>query len=160
MEANPPQAARLQSRRRHYATASDPNPRLSIQFQPRLGMSLIVSSIAGSLLGVTHGMRSARLRFQAENAHRLPTTPTGWYLYHKSKNYISMLGGIKEGSKMGFKVAVGVGIYVMCEEGIDRLRGRRDAGSSVVAGGAVAGGWCLWSEYLAQLICPRIETLY
>jgi hypothetical protein len=121
-----------------------------MQFQSRLGMSLVISFMAGSFLGITHGIRTTRLRFQAENAHRLPTTPTGWYLYHKSKNYITMLGGLKEGGKMGAKVAGGVGIYVMCEEGIDRLRGRRDAGSSVVAGGAVAGGWCLWSECLDQ----------
>src|SRR5579862_1595188 len=80
------------------------NPRLSLPFSLRLPLSLALSSLFGASLGLSHGSRNAGLRFRAENAHRLPTTPTGWYLYHKSKNYHVALGGIKEGTRMGLRV--------------------------------------------------------
>ncbi|OQO14986.1 hypothetical protein B0A48_00368 [Cryoendolithus antarcticus] len=63
-----------------------------------------------------------RLRFRAENAHRLPTTQAGWYLYHKSKNYVSLLGGLKEGFRMGGRLALWTGLFAGMEQGIDRFR--------------------------------------
>lgn len=63
------------------------------------------------------------LRFRAENAHRLPSSQVGWYLYHKSKNYHVLLGGVKEGVKMGFRLGFWVGGFFFMEEAVDRLRG-------------------------------------
>lgn len=65
----------------------------------------------------------AGLRFRAENAHRLPTSEVGWFLYHKSKNYNAMLGGVREGLRMGVKLGVWGGLFFWAEEGVDRLRG-------------------------------------
>ena len=88
----------------------------------------------------------AGLRFRAENSHRFPTSATGWYLYHKSKNYHKMLGGLKEGFRMGGKVAFWGGSFFAFEELIDSARGTKDFASTVVAGLSVAGGFSLWSK--------------
>lgn len=71
---------------------------------------------------MVHGANETGLRFRAENAHRLPATQSGWYLYHKSKNYVAMLGGIKEGMRMAARQAFWVGVFVASEEGVDRTR--------------------------------------
>ena len=88
------------------------------------------------------------LRFRAENAHRLPTSTKGWYLYHKSKNYHVLLGGLKEGLKMGGKLGGWVSAFFVIEEAVDRIRGRRDVGGSVVAGLSLGGGWSAWSKFV------------
>lgn len=88
----------------------------------------------------------AGMRFRAEHAHIFPTTTTGWYLYHKSKNYHVMLGGLKEGFKMGSKVSFWAGSFMWIEEAVDRIRGSKDFVSSVVAGLSTAGAFSAWSE--------------
>ena len=103
--------------------ATSSNERLSFPFLIRLPLVLGVSSFCGFFLGAAHGGSSAGLRFRAENTHRLPTTQVGWYLYHKSKNYHVMLGGIKEGLKMGSKLGFWAGGFFVMEEAVDRLRG-------------------------------------
>ncbi|KAI9704984.1 MAG: hypothetical protein M1836_006764 [Candelina mexicana] len=127
-----------------FSPASD--NRLSLGFPTRLVTALGVSSLTGLFLGVSHGSQTAALRFRAENAHRLPTSSTGWYLYHKSKNYHVLYGGVGEGLKMGFKVGAWVGMFFTVEEAVDRLRGgRKDVASTVVGGLGVAGAWSIWS---------------
>ena len=54
--------------------------RLSLPFVLRLPILVAVGGTAGGLLGLIHGANETGLRFRAENAHRLPTTQTGWYL--------------------------------------------------------------------------------
>ena len=121
--------------------------RLSLPFQIRFPATTATGFFAGSFLGVSHGSQTAGLRFRAENTHRLPTSSTGWFLYHKSKNYHMMLGAIKEGLKMGGKVGFWVGGFFAVEEAIDRVRGgRADFLSTVVAGLSVAGGFSAWRE--------------
>lgn len=97
-------------------------------------------------LGASYGTQMAALRFRAENAHRLPSTANGWYLYHKSKNYRIMLAGLKEGFKMGPKVALWGGGFFVVEEAVDISRGKEDFVSTAVAGLAIAGGFSIWSE--------------
>ncbi|MCJ1398592.1 hypothetical protein MMC11_001792 [Xylographa trunciseda] len=121
--------------------------RLSVPFQIRFPAATATAFFAGSFLGVSHGSQTAGLRFRAENAHRLPTSSTGWYLYHKSKNYHMMFGAIKEGLKMGSKVGFWVGGFFAVEEAIDRARGRVDFLSTVVAGLSVAGGLSAWHRF-------------
>jgi hypothetical protein len=62
------------------------NSRLSLPTPIRITLATASSFVLGLGLGLSHGSKTAGLRFRAENAHRLPQTPTGWYLYHKSKN--------------------------------------------------------------------------
>jgi hypothetical protein len=94
----------------------------------------------------------AGLRFRAENSHRLPHDTTGWYLYHKSKNYHIMFGGVKEGIKMAAKLGFWVGAFFAIEEAVDQWgnrwewrRGKRDALSTTIAGLSVAGVFSIWS---------------
>lgn len=124
--------------------------RLSTPFEIRTVLAGTIAFFSGTALGMAHGSQAAGLRYRAENAHRLPTDATGWYLYHKSKNYHAMLGGVREGLRMGVKLSVWVSGFFMCEEAIDRARGlgdsRGDFGSTVVAGLGTAGAWSLWSK--------------
>ena len=136
----------------------DRSQRLSVPFQYRLPAATIASFVTGGFLGASYGSQTAGLRFRAENAHRLPDTSTGWYLYHKSKNYHMALGAIKEGLKMGSKVGFWAGSYFALEEALDQAWGRRDFLSSVVAGLSIAGGFSAWSDTplansLVQSLC-------
>ena len=121
--------------------------RLSIPFFIRLPTATAGAFITGMALGLSYGSKTAGLRFRAENSHRFPTTSAGWYLYHKSKNYHAMLGGIKEGMKMGFQVSFWAGSFFLVEEAVDRLRGTKDFLSTVVAGLSISGGFSAWSTY-------------
>src|SRR4051794_21701747 len=78
-----------------------PAERLNMPIERRLAFCGVGSFLCGSMLGVAQGSKMAGLRFRAEHAHKLPTSTTGWYLYHKSKNYHAAMGGIKEGIVMG-----------------------------------------------------------
>lgn len=120
--------------------------RLSIPFVVRFPAATGVAFITGLSLGLQHGSKSAGLRFRAENSHRFPTSSTGWYFYHKTKNYHMMLGGIKEGLKMGSKIGLWGGGFFLVEEAVDRLRGTKDFASTVVAGLSISGGFSAWSR--------------
>ncbi len=121
--------------------------RMSLPFGMRLPLATTLSFVSGMALGISHGSRTAGLRFRAENAHRLPTTPTGWYLYHKSKNYHMALGGVKEGMKMGAKVSFWTAGFFSIEEMFDRYRGTKDFVNTVIASLSIAGGFSLWSMH-------------
>ena len=97
--------------------------RLSLPFPTRLVLALTLAGTSGFCLGAAHGGQMAGLRFRAENAHRLPTSEVGWFLYHKSKNYHAMLGGTKEGLRMGLRLGLWAGLFFWTEEGVDRMRG-------------------------------------
>ena len=126
--------------------------RLAIPFYIRFPAATVGAFLVGAALGVSHGGKTAGMRFRAENSHRFPTSTTGWYLYHKSKNYNVMLGGIKEGVKMGSKIAFWGGSFFIVEEAVDRWRGKKGFLSTVVAGMAIAAGFSAqpWS------VCPII----
>ena len=122
--------------------------RLSIPFSIRFSAATAAAFLTGAALGISQGGKTAGMRFRAENSHRFPTTSTGWYLYHKSKNYHVMLGGIKEGLKMGSKIGFWAGGFFVIEEAVDRWRGTKDFLSTVVAGMTIAAGFSAqpWSE--------------
>ena len=103
---------------------SDPRVfhRLSLPPSGRLLVVATGSSFAGVLLGAAKGMKDSEMRFRAENAHRLPNSTTGWYFYHKSKNYNAMLGGIFEGLRMGRRLAGWSCLFSALEASADRGR--------------------------------------
>jgi hypothetical protein len=118
--------------------------RLSIPFLARFPLTVTFGVFSGFILGAAKGGSQASYRYRAENAHRLPTTQTGWYLYHKSKNYHSIIGGVKEGVRLGGRLSGWAALFVGSEEVIDRLRGggddrQRDFTGTVCAGMATAG---------------------
>lgn len=132
--------------------------RLSTPTPLRIGGALAASFLAGTLLGVSHGSRMSGMRFRAENSHRLPTTSTGWYLYHKTKNYHVLLGGIKEGLRMGFRTSFWTGGFFIIESAVDSLRHRQDCLSSAVAGLTIAGNFAVFSKYL-DTVKLKVESL-
>ncbi|KIW09478.1 uncharacterized protein PV09_00357 [Verruconis gallopava] len=126
----------------------------------RLGLPLVHRTILGALsgftvgaiLGVSHGAKREGLRFRAENAHRLPTSQKGWYFYHKSKNYVGMLGGLKEGFRMGSKTAIWVVGFIWLEAAADHNRrygGQQDFLNTTTAGIATAALWSAWNRFPA-----------
>ncbi|KAJ3579875.1 hypothetical protein NPX13_g686 [Xylaria arbuscula] len=123
--------------------------RLSIPPLMRIPAAATTAFGIGMTLGLAHGSKMAGLRFRAEHAHRLPTTTTGWYLYHKSKNYHLALGGLKEGFKVGARLGVLSTSMFFAENLFDVYRGSQDFISTVMASLAVAGGFSLWNRFSA-----------
>jgi len=136
----------IEMKREEYRVLKE-NSRFSLPWGKRLPVVASLSFVAGMALGLSHGSQTTGLRFRAENAHRLPTTPTGWYLYHKSKNYNMALGGVKEGFKMGAKVSFWTAAFFSVEEIFDRYRGTKDFVNTVIASLSVAGGFSLWNRF-------------
>lgn len=127
--------------------------RLSIPSPVRITYGVLGATFTGMFLGLSHGSKSAALRFRAENAHRFPTTQKGWYLYHKSKNYHSMLGGIKDGLKMAGKLSFLAGSFFCAEVAVDIARGgNKDFASTTIAGSTVAGGFSAWSKLINSIV--------
>ncbi|KAF2217388.1 hypothetical protein CERZMDRAFT_31636 [Cercospora zeae-maydis SCOH1-5] len=122
--------------------------RLSLPLHSRLPLSTAIASMTGLILGLAKGIQDTNFRFRAENAHRLPTTQQGWFLYHKSKNYNMMLGGIKEGTRQSFKFAAWTGLFFLLEEGEEEIvRDSTDCVSSMLAGLGTAGMFSAWNRF-------------
>ena len=127
-------------------------------YRIRPSTSIIIGFCAGTVLGISYGSQIASLRFRAENAHRLPTTTTGWYLYHKSKNYHAMFGGATEGLKMGTKIASWAAAFFTIEGAIDHFSGKPSFLSTSAAGLSIAGGFSALSMVeLSRSFVPEIS---
>ncbi|KAF2840894.1 hypothetical protein M501DRAFT_1023243 [Patellaria atrata CBS 101060] len=116
----------------------------------RAVLSTSAGFFCGVVLGMTQGGLMAGLRYRAENAHRLPKSQTGWFLYHKTKNYHVALGAVREGALMGIKVGIWTLLFFTIEEAVDRLReglGEKDAVNTVCAGLGSAGAFSLWNKF-------------
>ena len=105
----------------------------------RVLVTAVGGFVAGGFLGLTHGGLMARLRFRAENAHRLPTTTRGWYFYHKTKNYHVLLAGIKAGFRTGGRVGFWTGSFGALVSAVERLRGGNADFVSPTVAGATSG---------------------
>lgn len=129
--------------------------RLSIPPLLRIPAAAATAFGLGMTLGLSYGSKMAGLRFRAEHAHRLPVSTTGWYLYHKSKNYHLVLGGLKEGIRVGSKLAI-LSTAMFCAENLfDVYRGTKDMFNTTAAALAVAGGFSL----LSTIPCSSIAFL-
>ncbi|KAJ5103319.1 hypothetical protein N7532_003848 [Penicillium argentinense] len=127
---------------------SDSPPRLGIDVSKRIPYATMSGFSAGLGLGYIYGSNKAGLQFRAENAHRFPTTSTGWWQYHKTKNYISIVGGVKEGFKMGFRLGAGSLVFCLFEETVDYARHEeRDFLSTVTAGLSFSGVYSLLARH-------------
>ena len=126
--------------------------RLATPSPIRIPSAALLGFLGGFGLGASHSGKMASMRFRAENSHRFPTSQTGWYLYHKSKNYHVMLDGIKVGLKLGTKISLWAGGFFVIEEIIDQLRGTKDFVSTAVAGLSTAGVFSAWSMSIATLV--------
>jgi hypothetical protein len=144
-------------------------------FDQRLLFSGFTAFMSGTFLGYTTTSRLASLRFRAENAHRLPISQPGWYLYHKSKSYYKLRHGIVAGVRSGIYLAACSSVFFIIEESMDVFRGTwragrtlnemegidelsvermergvgkcRDFWSSAVAGMVTGGLWSAWNGF-------------
>jgi hypothetical protein len=152
-----------------------PNERLGMHPILRAPAVMLTSFGCGFILGSTHGSTKGANRYRAENAHRLPTTQTGWFLYQKSKNYHAMFGGVKEGTKLGSTCMGWASLFMITEEMVDLSRtrllarrgddvatGQRDAGSTIIAAMSVAGiySWKRGLDHFATVHIARIALKY
>ncbi|KAJ5492728.1 hypothetical protein N7539_001474, partial [Penicillium diatomitis] len=132
----------------HRLFESDTPPRLGIDVQRRIPYAFMSAFSAGMALGYLHGSKKAGLVFRAENAHRFPTTSAGWFQYHKTKNYISVVGGVKDGFRMGMKLGGGALAFCLFEETVDYARhDERDFLSTVTAGLSCSGIYSLLARH-------------
>lgn len=123
---------------------SESPPRLGIEIRRRLPYTALSAYSVGMVIGSTFGGKKAAYQFRAENAHRFPTTPSGWLQYHRAKNNIAIVGAVKEGMKMGFKLGAGAFTFCLFEETVDYARhDRRDFLSTVTAGLSFSGIYSL-----------------
>lgn len=150
--AEAPSPAPVQLREQRIEKQKKEN-RIGLPYGLRLPAASGIAFVVGMGLGVAHGSEVTALRFRAENAHRLPTTPTGWYLYHKSKNYQAAFGGLKEGVRMSAKVSFWTASFFGIEEMFDRYRRTKDFFNTVIASCSVAGAFSVLSELLCSLSC-------
>ncbi|KAH8681825.1 hypothetical protein BX600DRAFT_31758 [Xylariales sp. PMI_506] len=123
--------------------------RLSLPPMVRIPGAAAAAFGIGMSLGLAHGSNMAGLRFRAEHAHKLPTTTTGWYLYHKSKNYHLAFGGLKEGLKAGTKLSLMTVAMFSTENLFDVYRGTKDMFNTIAASLAVAGGFSILNRFSA-----------
>jgi len=93
---------------------------IHIYINPRFYQLPGAALLVGTLVGLTRGSRLAGLQFQAENAHRPPTTLRGWYFYKTTKNYRMMLGGLQEAGKHASKLGLTAVGWVGAEEALTR----------------------------------------
>jgi hypothetical protein len=100
-------------------------------FDTRMLLALSSSFLCGFTLGASHSGHLAAMRFRAENAHRLPISQPGWYLYHKSKNYYKAREGIVVGVRRGIHLAAWTSIFFIVEESMDVFRGTWRAGRTL-----------------------------
>jgi hypothetical protein len=114
-----------------HAPSHSNSPRLGMSFDQRLLLTTSLSLLSGFTLGSTSAGRLASLRFRAENAHRLPISQPGWYLYHKSKNYYKWRFGIAAGIKSGLGLAAWSSVFFVVEESLDVFRGTWRAGRTM-----------------------------
>lgn len=128
--------------------ASSDAMRLSMLAPTRLLLGSLASTMIGFMLGGFQGGQMAQLRFRAEHAHKMPDTTTGWYFYHKTKNYHAMQGGIREGFRMGAKTGFWSFAALSLETTVDRMRGCSDMLSTIVATVSVAGMFSLTRKQL------------
>ncbi|KAL2840461.1 hypothetical protein BJX68DRAFT_186321 [Aspergillus pseudodeflectus] len=127
---------------------SEAPPRLGMEVGQRLPLTALSAFSAGMAIGSYYGSKTASYRFRAENAHRFPTTSTGWFQYHKTKNYVAIVGGVKNGMKLGFKLGAGALAFCLFEETVDYARhDKRDFLSTVTAGLSFSGIYSLLARH-------------
>ena len=123
---------------------SDSPPRLGMDIGQRVPSVTFSGAMVGVVLGYAHASKRAGLQFRAENAHRFPTTSTGWWQYHKTKNYISIVGGVKGSFKLASRLGAGSLLFCLFEETVDYARHeKRDFLSTVTASLSLSGVYSL-----------------
>ncbi|KAI8815788.1 uncharacterized protein EV422DRAFT_483140, partial [Fimicolochytrium jonesii] len=77
--------------------------------------------IGGFITGFYLGGRTRSYQFLAENAHRRPKTVSGWYFYHKYKNYEIAHFGFLGGFRSAAKFAAIMAGFASVEAGLEKM---------------------------------------
>ncbi|CAH2350269.1 hypothetical protein CLIB1423_01S06282 [[Candida] railenensis] len=101
----------------------------------------ILGATVGGFQGFYEGIKISSLRYLTENGHRLPKKVGGWYFYHKKKNYVMLLDGIRGSFIQSSKTALAVCGFFGLEYCIDKYarNGTIDffntVGAAMISGG-------------------------
>ncbi|KAL7666627.1 Uncharacterized protein ABC855_g285 [[Candida] zeylanoides] len=104
----------------------------------RLKVVATLGAAVGGFQGFYEGTRLAALRYLTENSHRLPTRVGGWYFYHKKKNYVMIISGLRQSVLQACRTSAAVAAFFGAEMAVDRVRGTVDFANTTAA--AVASG--------------------
>lgn len=150
---------------------ASPSDRLGLRPEFRATFVLVSTLLTGFMLGAQQGSNTAANRYRAENAHRMPVSKNGWYLYRRSKGYHAFVGGVTQGVKYGGVLSLWAGGFLLIEEGLDRARGRvfsnyegelapgqKDFVNTVSSAVAVAGIYS-WTQRLDPWAAARTAKL-
>ncbi|RLV90112.1 hypothetical protein JA1_004815 [Spathaspora sp. JA1] len=98
------------------------NERFHMYPKDRIYALTITGAVIGGGVGFYDGIKLASLRYLIENGHRLPKTVGGWYFYHKKKNYVMLVSGVKAGLYQSLKYSSLIGCFFGLEYGFDYIR--------------------------------------
>ncbi|ORY47318.1 hypothetical protein BCR33DRAFT_715062 [Rhizoclosmatium globosum] len=97
---------------------------------------------AGAGMGSYIAARQRSHQFLAENAHRLPKTQRGWYVYHRHKQLesiraaLSWKGGLGNGAKFATMGAIFCGLEALLETHVTQ---ERECWVNAVGAGTICG---------------------
>ncbi|ODV84499.1 hypothetical protein CANARDRAFT_191114, partial [[Candida] arabinofermentans NRRL YB-2248] len=109
------------------------NERLGLPPSLRITLFSTTAGLLGGCGGMIHGYKLASLRYLASNSHRLPTSKSGWFFYHKRKNYYCLKESMITGFKTSLKLSIWVGLLFSLESSLDSIRGLKDFGNTMMA---------------------------
>jgi hypothetical protein len=101
----------------------------------------VTAFYVGTVLGGFRASVRRAHQFLAENAHRLPTTKGGWFMYHKHKNYAVIREFVSAGTRTGIRMAGWTGLYCGMEYLFIHFNGENwinGAGAGFLSGGIFA----------------------
>ncbi|CAN3374618.1 hypothetical protein DIURU_000016 [Diutina rugosa] len=122
------------------------NQRFHMKPEQRLEAFSLTAGIIGGMTGFYEGVKMSSLRFLTENGHRLPQNVGGWYFYHKKKNYVMILSGVKQAFKVGTKYTLAVGTFFGLEATLDRARGSVDCLNTSAAAAICSASYAIFNR--------------
>ncbi|KAI8872885.1 hypothetical protein GQ42DRAFT_118741 [Ramicandelaber brevisporus] len=90
--------------------------------QARIAILFHLSLSVGMLSGGIPALQLRGYQYLAENAHQLPRTKRGWFMYHRQKNYEAMMAFFIGGAKSAVRIMLPVLAFEATTTAIDWLR--------------------------------------
>ncbi|OLY82221.1 hypothetical protein AYI68_g3660 [Smittium mucronatum] len=133
--------------------------RIHMEPPKRITLLTITGALSGAVVGGYIGGRSASWQYLAERSHNLPTTVSGWYYYHKWKNYRVVLGAIKKASYYGIRIGFVSGAYELVEAAVDKYVVERTSALGSVAAGFTVSLLCASAARLPRSSFYRLVKM-
>lgn len=125
----------------------------------RIKTFTLTAGTMGLVSGFYDGIKISSLRFLVENSHRLPRTVGAWYLYHKKKNYVMVLGGSRAACILALKFLGMVGTFFTLECIIDRYvrKNTIDFANTTAAAGIISATYAAYTHASRAAIFQTIK---